>query len=133
MPNSAEAFRIKLNEVIDSGALSRAELAKRTGIAWANIDGYLKGKNTPGLVQADKIAQACGYTLSEFLRVDGATSEHSIQECIRRVTDAALKNASAPSDEPNSSEKKWTVQELADAIEKDLFGEISSRPKKHKA
>lgn len=64
--DAGERFSRSLGKVLAAG-LSKAELSRRTGIARALIDDYLSGKSVPGLLQAEKIALACGHGLAEFL------------------------------------------------------------------
>ena len=88
MSKASSRFSQALNFIIKNGEITKSDLHRKTGIGRPIIDGYLAGDHVPGLDQAEKIAQACGRTLSELL---GETRDHGLLECLRRVTEAASK------------------------------------------
>jgi transcriptional regulator with XRE-family HTH domain len=60
------------------------EIAKRTGLSHSIIYAFKDGKNVPGLDSAEKIANALGYSLGEFIS-DPNAKEHDVNECFKRV------------------------------------------------
>lgn len=139
MSKASEIFRNKLAEILNSEKISRSELHRRSGVPRPNFDVYLSGKSVPGLDQAEKIANALGYSLGEFLsgtEAPAAATEHSIRECVRRVSAAALKTSAKKKRVPKEPVKELPIevqkQMIRDALEKVLVGLPEPDAKKQK-
>ncbi len=93
-----------------------------TGISRSGLHSYLSGASVPGLENAEKIAEACGYTLSEFIKDNGKpipVKEHGLLECLRRLTEAASKGGQLTK---NPGETPADKELDADELEKRLRG-----------
>jgi transcriptional regulator with XRE-family HTH domain len=87
--DAAKRFSKALGKALTAG-LSKAELSRRTGIARDLIDHYLSGETIPGLIQAERIANACGNTIEQFLSGGPKVKlpEMSTKEALRVITKA---------------------------------------------
>lgn len=84
----SERFRQALETAIESGRISKIQLSRKSKIARPSIDRYLDGDNVPGLDQAEKLAEACGYSLVEFLKSDGQplpVQQHDLHDCYAEI------------------------------------------------
>lgn len=133
--NASQAFVKSLEKQIKSGAINKSDLHRKTGIARPSIDGYLSGANVPGLDQAEKIASACGFTLSGFLAEGLGEESHPLSECVRRVSQAALKQAELSETAPSEPAKKapvrqWTREEIRALLQEWVEERLGPPPKK---
>lgn len=64
--NASESFRKHINELVDSGKVTKKELSEGAGISRSSLDGYLKGDNVPGIDQVQRFADFLGFKVSAF-------------------------------------------------------------------
>lgn len=70
--DAGERFRKNLKRL--TAGMTRTEASQRLGISRSHLLKYLEGSSTPGLVQAERIAQALGVTLIDMLGSKKVTS-----------------------------------------------------------
>jgi len=83
-------FVKRLRAQVSAGTIAKSTLHKITGISRPSIDGFLNGKFTPSLDNAEKIANALGYTLSQFIE-DKPSSVHTLDDCYKAIGKAIKK------------------------------------------
>ena len=69
---------------MDSGNV--AEISKKCGLSRSILYRFKNGLNAPSLDTAEKIANALGYTLAEFIADPSDNYGHSVDECFKRVS-----------------------------------------------
>jgi hypothetical protein len=72
---ASENFRTNLQQVVDSGRVTKWSLAQRAEASRSYLDAVLKGETEPGLAKAEKLANAAGFTLITMLEAPEAFSE----------------------------------------------------------
>lgn len=65
--SSAKLMAAKLNDLILSKAISKAELCRSSEISRPQLDDYLAGKHVPRLDVLDRIARAVGFAPAELI------------------------------------------------------------------
>ena len=79
-------FAERLKKVLSDKKVSVRVLAKKARIHHSMIYAFRDGKHAPSLASAQRIAEALGYSLSEFIEDPKANEGHSVEECWRRVS-----------------------------------------------
>lgn len=92
MSKSVKIFVNRLRKQINSGAISKSKLNKDSTVARPSIDGYLSGKLKPSLESAEQIANALGYSLSDFIS-EKPNSVHTLDDCLDVVNRAAKRGS----------------------------------------
>jgi len=87
MTNSVTIFAKKLKKQLKSGSVSVLTLSRITGVSHQAIYKYSSGEIEAGLGNADKIANALGYTLAEFIS-DKPNSVHTVGDCLESIQQA---------------------------------------------
>jgi transcriptional regulator with XRE-family HTH domain len=82
----SKRFKERLCKELLLRGMSNNVLAISSGIQRTLIGKYKTGENVPGLDNAEKIANALGYTLAEFIADPGDNYGHSVDECFKRVS-----------------------------------------------
>lgn len=82
---SADIFRLKLASILQSKVITIAKLSKKARVARETIYASAKGRYSPKMPISERIANALGFTLSEFIRLPHEMGEHDVEECMRRV------------------------------------------------
>jgi transcriptional regulator with XRE-family HTH domain len=90
MTKEVTIFVKRLKSQIKAGNIAKATLSKISGVERASIDNYLKGKYGPTLEDAARIANALGYTLSQFIE-DKPSSVHTVHDCYEAIGKAIKK------------------------------------------
>jgi len=90
MTKEVTIFVKRLRAQIKSGNIAKATLSKISGVERTSIDGYLSGKFAPTLESAARIANALGYTLSQFIE-DKPSSVHTLDDCYEAIGRAIKK------------------------------------------
>ena len=96
MPNISKHISIFLAKRLD-GYGKKADFCRRSGISRSNLDAWLSGESAPALETFAKIMETLKIEPWELVqeappsvqRVD----DHPIEECVRRVSEAALTNS----------------------------------------
>lgn len=100
MPKSSDLFREFLRKELRTrenpyGKMTVLELQEASGVSAPQIYAYLDKKGSvPGLDHAERLAEALGADLAAVLGVE--TAPHTINDCIREVSSAALRGSHAP-------------------------------------
>lgn len=81
--STSQRFAKKLGAFLKVG--NTAEISKKCGLSRSILYRFKNGKNAPGIDTAEKIANALGYTLAEFIADPSDNYGHSVDECLRRV------------------------------------------------
>lgn len=67
MPTTQEYFLAALKSVLDTRKISQREIADTSGIAPQTVSNIVNEVKPSGLNNQERIAQACGYELVDFL------------------------------------------------------------------
>lgn len=94
MTKEVTIFVKRLKAQIKAGNIAKATLSKASGVDRASIDGYLKGKFSPSLENAARIARALGYTLAEFIS-DKPGRVHTLHDCYEALGKVVKKTKQA--------------------------------------
>lgn len=60
------AGKCRLNELLHSADMTRAELSRRTGVSSGNISNYANGRSVMGLIVAKNIASVLDCNIEEL-------------------------------------------------------------------
>lgn len=92
--SSEDFFRQRLKDILKSKRMTITELAEMAQVERQTIYDTMKAKYTFRFNTGESIANALGYTLSQFIRQPDEKGDHDIEECMRRVQIEWLKRGS---------------------------------------
>ena len=91
MDSSVTIFAKRLKKYLKSGHITVLTLSKITGISHQAIYKYASGDVEAGLGNAEKIANALGYSLSDFIS-DGPSAPHTAEDCLNAISKIVKKS-----------------------------------------
>lgn len=83
--SAKEVFVTKLKQCLESKEETAYSLAEKTGLSNPAIYSLKDGRNDPSLTTVEKIANALGYSVAEFLS-STEKIDHDVDECFKRVS-----------------------------------------------